>query len=83
MGSATQDYTGSLTEPGYTGGLIAFTIAPLIAIAALVLLAQARREGARVPRRAFAAAILVFPLAALDFVLWAAKSAFGCGIGFV
>jgi hypothetical protein len=80
-GTPTQDYTGPVAEPGNTAGLVAFTIAPLVAFAALVLLAQGRRRGQPASRLARAAAILVFPLAFADFVLWAVKGAFGCGIG--
>ena len=78
-GTRTQDYTSELSEPGNTAGWLAFALAPLVAIAALVLLDRARRDGRRAPGLAFAAAILVFPLAALNFVWWIAKGAFGCG----
>jgi len=78
VGSATQDYAGAVSEPGHTVGLIAFTIAPLLAVGALVLIAQGRREGRRALRFAVLAAALVFPLALADFFLWAVKGAFGC-----
>jgi hypothetical protein len=79
VGTATQDYAGEITEPGKTGGVLAFALAPLVAIAALVLLVRARRDGRPASRLAFAAAILVFPLAVLNFVFWVAKAAFACG----
>jgi hypothetical protein len=79
VGSATQDYSGEITEPGRTGGMLAFTLAPLLAIAALVLLVRAGRTGSPASRLAFTAAILVFPLAVLNFIFWIATAAFACG----
>jgi hypothetical protein len=81
VGSATQDYTGTLSEPGNTFGLVAFTLAPLRAIIALFLLTRADKGGRPRSGLAFAAALLVFPLAGLNFFYWAAKGAFGCGLG--
>jgi hypothetical protein len=81
VGSATQDYTGTLGEPGNTFGLVAFTLAPLLAIVALFLLRRAAKNNRPRSGLAFAAAILVFPLAGLNFVLWVAAAAFGCGFG--
>lgn len=77
-GTATQDYEGYISEPGGTAGFLSFTLAPLLAIAALVLLARAGRPASLI---AVAAALVVFPLALLDFILWAAKGAFACGLG--
>ena len=71
-GSATQDYAGDISEPGKTGGVLAFALAPLVAIAALVLLVRAGRDGRRASRLALAAAIL-------NFFFWIAKAAFACG----
>jgi hypothetical protein len=53
VGSATQDYTGQISEPGNTGGVLAFALAPLIALAALVSLVRAGRRASRLalPRR--------------------------------
>jgi len=79
VGSATQDYAGDISEPGKTGGVLAFALAPLVAIAALVLLVRAGRDGRPASRLAFAAAILVFPLAVLNFIFWITKAAFACG----
>jgi hypothetical protein len=79
VGSATQDYAGEISEPGKTGGVLGFALAPLVAIVALVLLVRAGRNGRPASRLAFAATILVFPLAALNFFLWIAKAAFACG----
>lgn len=78
VGTATQDYEGYIREPGGTAGILSFTLAPLLAVAALVLLARAGRPASRI---AVAAAVLVFPLALLDFILWVAKGTFGCGLG--
>jgi hypothetical protein len=80
VGSATQDYSGEISEPGATGGVLTFGLAPLVAIAALVLLVRARRDGRPASRLAFAAAVLVFPLALLNFLFWIAKAAFACGL---
>src|SRR5262249_18525704 len=57
-----QGYTGAITEPGYTAGILSVTVAPLLAIGSLVVLALVRRAGQRVSRLALAAAVLVFPL---------------------
>jgi hypothetical protein len=74
------NYVSYLTEPGATGGGLAYTLAPVLAIVALVLFARARGDHrGRRPRLAVAAAVVVFPLAALNFLFSLAKGAFGCG----
>lgn len=80
-GRPDQDYTSDLTEPGKTGGIVSFALAPLIAITALALLVRARRTGLRTSRLAFAAAIAAFPVAVVDFLLWVLTAAFSCGLG--
>jgi hypothetical protein len=80
VGSAKQDYSGEISEPGNTGGVLAFALAPLVAIAALVSLVRAGRNGRPASRLAIVAAILVFPLAVLNFLFWIAKGAFSCGL---
>lgn len=80
VGGATQDYSGTVDQPGRTAGLLAFTIAPLVGVALLVLFARRGRHGSPLPRWGVAAAVLVIPLAVLTFVLWAAKGASACGL---
>ena len=75
------NYVSYLTEPGATGGGLAFWLAPVLAIVALVLIHRAGRgdQRGRRPRLAVAAAVAVFPLGALNFLFAFAKGAFGCG----
>jgi hypothetical protein len=79
VGSPTQDYEPHIDEPGNTAGILAFTVAPLAAAASLILLVRVRRQGSRPSRLAVAAAILVFPLALVNFLVWGVSSASGCG----
>jgi hypothetical protein len=73
--------TGYLGEPGATGGVLGFSLAPLLAIAALILLGRAarRQEAARPSALPVVAAVAVFPLALANFLFWVVKGAFGCG----
>ena len=74
VGSATQDSAGSIGEPGHTAGVLAFTLAPLLALGVLL----ARRRG--MSRGTLVVAAAVFPLAVLNFVIWAARGIFACGL---
>ena len=77
----SEGYAGVLSEPGATGGTLAFSLAPLLAIVALILLVRAaRRHDAAPPSRLpVVAAIAVFPLAVANFLFWVVKGAFVCG----
>jgi hypothetical protein len=80
VGGATQDYSGTVEQPGRTAGLLAFTVAPLVAGALLVLSVRWRHHGSPLPRWGVAVAVSVLPVAAVTFVLWAAKAASACGL---
>lgn len=81
VGRGDQDYSGGVTEPGNTGGILAFTLAPLLAMAALIVLVREGRHGRRASRATFAAVMLVFPFAALNFIFFFVKGSFACGLG--
>jgi len=80
VGRADQDYAGGISEPGNTGGLLAFTLAPLLAIAALIMLVRARRANQDPSRLTITALILVFPLSVVNFAFFFVKGAFACGL---
>ena len=73
-------YAGGISEPGNTGGLLAFTLAPLLAIAALIMLVRARRANQDPSRLTITALILVFPLSVVNFAVFFVKGAFACGL---
>jgi hypothetical protein len=79
VGSATHDYEGYVSEPGNTAGILAFTLAPALAVAALIVLTRRRRAGGRSSGWALIAAITALLLALASFIVWVAASSFGCG----
>lgn len=79
-GTASQDHSGVVDQPGRTAGMLGFTIAPLVSVVVLALFVKWRRQGSPLPTLGTLAAAVVVPLGALVFFLWVAKAAFACGL---
>jgi hypothetical protein len=77
----TGSSSGEIREPGRTGGVLGFTLAPVLAVVALVRIPRARRARRPASGLAFTAALLALPLTGLNFVVFVMKAAFACGIG--